>query len=90
MCLLMSIGDAVGVIYVEANKLDEFKAKKTSGDDFTLVVDDSFQYGQNKEQTKRFLVFHDKEHKPYQVSDRLLILEVLQLTRRSTATSRTP
>ncbi|KAJ3545018.1 hypothetical protein NM208_g2717 [Fusarium decemcellulare] len=58
-------GTGEGVIFVQANKADEFKAK-SSGDDITVIVDDKFQYGQNKELTKRFLVYHDKEHKPYQ------------------------
>ncbi|KIW92486.1 uncharacterized protein Z519_06333 [Cladophialophora bantiana CBS 173.52] len=53
-------------IYVQASKLEEFKQKKKDGKDFTFVVDDSFQYGQDKEKTKRFLVFHDKSNKPYQ------------------------
>ncbi|KAI4675308.1 uncharacterized protein J4E84_010200 [Alternaria hordeiaustralica] len=59
-------GDAKGLIYVQANKVAEFKSKKTSGEDFTLTVDESFQYGQDKDQTKRFLVFHDTDNRPYQ------------------------
>ncbi|KAI4660678.1 uncharacterized protein J4E78_005383 [Alternaria triticimaculans] len=59
-------GDAKGLIYVQANKVAEFKSKKTGGEDFTLMVDESFQYGQDKDQTKRFLVFHDTDNRPYQ------------------------
>jgi hypothetical protein len=35
----------------------------------TVVVDDSFQYGQNKEKTNRWLAYHDKSMKAYQVSN---------------------
>ncbi|KAK5047537.1 hypothetical protein LTR84_006634 [Exophiala bonariae] len=59
-------GGAEGVIFIQVSKLDELKAKKTSGDDLTVTIDDSFQYGQNKEKDKRFLVFHDKNNKLYQ------------------------
>ncbi|CAN9169504.1 unnamed protein product [Alternaria alternata] len=45
--------------------LDEFKSK-TGGDDFCVTVDDSFQYGQKKDKTNRFLVFHNKDNKPFQ------------------------
>lgn len=31
-----------------------------------IMIDDRFQYGQNKEKTMRFLVLHDKSNKPYQ------------------------
>lgn len=31
-----------------------------------LKVDSAFQYGQNKENTVRFLVLHNKSNKPYQ------------------------
>ncbi|KAG9187008.1 hypothetical protein G6011_10116 [Alternaria panax] len=59
-------GNLDGVIYIQTDKVDEFKSKKTGGDEFTLTVDNTFQYGQNKEQTKRFLVFHNKDNKPFQ------------------------
>jgi len=32
----------------------------------TVTVNSDFQYGQDKEQTIRFLVYHDKSNKPYQ------------------------
>ena len=56
-----------GVIFIQGSKLDEFKTKKIEGDNLTLKVDDSFQYGQQKDQSHRFLVYHDKGNKPYQV-----------------------
>ncbi|KAL9608380.1 MAG: hypothetical protein Q9167_006777 [Letrouitia subvulpina] len=54
------------IIFVQASKLDEFKNKKIDGDSLTFRVDDSFQYGQKKDGSKRFLVYHDKKNKPYQ------------------------
>ncbi|KAL8791671.1 MAG: hypothetical protein Q9195_005754 [Heterodermia aff. obscurata] len=54
------------LIFVQASKLDELKNKKIDGDNVTLKVDDSFQYGQKKDGSKRFLVYHDKDNKPYQ------------------------
>ena len=68
-------GNAEGVIFVQADKIDEFKSKKTDGEDFTVTVDGSFQYGQNKQQTTRFLVFHDTNNKPYQVSEPWSVLK---------------
>lgn len=56
------------LIFVQASKLDEFKNKKTDGDNLTFKVDDNFQYGQKKGGAKRFLVYHDKSNKPYQVT----------------------
>ncbi|KAF1933020.1 uncharacterized protein M421DRAFT_89316 [Didymella exigua CBS 183.55] len=57
--------DAQGAIFVQASKLDEFK-NKNKGDSITVDVDGSFQYGQDKAQTRRFLVYHDKNNKQYQ------------------------
>ncbi|EHK97521.1 hypothetical protein GLAREA_12021 [Glarea lozoyensis ATCC 20868] len=59
-------GDEQGVIFISTAYLDEFKAKKTGGEDLTIVVDESFQYGQNKEKTTRWLAFHDKSMKAFQ------------------------
>ncbi|KAI4608964.1 hypothetical protein J4E80_008709 [Alternaria sp. BMP 0032] len=59
-------GESDGVIYVQTDKLDDLKAKKIDGGDYTFRVDESFQYGQNQEQTKRFLVFHNMNNWPYQ------------------------
>lgn len=61
-------GDEESLIFIQKSYLDALKNKKAPGDDLTVIVDDSFQYGQNKEKTKRWLAFHDKNHKPYQVS----------------------
>ncbi|EMD89552.1 hypothetical protein COCC4DRAFT_125725 [Bipolaris maydis ATCC 48331] len=53
-------------IFIQQGKLDALKAK-SSGDAFTITVDDSFQYGQkNKQGEGRFLVFHDKSRNPFQ------------------------
>ncbi|RYO58844.1 hypothetical protein AA0116_g7223 [Alternaria tenuissima] len=60
------LGNSEGVIYIQTDKLDEFKSKKTGGDDFSVTVDQSFQYGQDNAKTKRFLVFHNKDNKPFQ------------------------
>ncbi|KAH7071881.1 hypothetical protein BKA63DRAFT_59185 [Paraphoma chrysanthemicola] len=58
-------GDAEGGLFVQCSKVDEFKAR-CSGEPFTLEVTDDFQYGQDKAQTKRFLVFHNKGNRAYQ------------------------
>jgi hypothetical protein len=35
---------------------------------YDLTIEEHFQYGQkNKEGEKRFVVYHSKENKPYQV-----------------------
>ncbi|KAF5667072.1 hypothetical protein FHETE_5775 [Fusarium heterosporum] len=59
-------GNEESMIFIQKSYLDALKNKKAPGDDLTVVVDDSFQYGQNKEKTKRWLAFHDKNNKPYQ------------------------
>lgn len=61
-------GDEQGVIFISTSYLEKFKGKKAAGEDFTVVVDDSFQYGQNKEKTNRWLAFHDKSMNAFQVS----------------------
>ncbi|CZR40421.1 hypothetical protein FPRO06_02078 [Fusarium proliferatum] len=56
-----------GKIFIQVSKADEFRLKHDrSKDSYTVRINQDFLYGQNKEQTKRFLVLHDKEHKPYQ------------------------
>ena len=65
--LISSIAEE-NLIFVQASKLDEFKNRKIDGDALTFKVDDSFQYGQKKDGSKRFLVYHDKNNKPYQVT----------------------
>ncbi|KAF5851076.1 hypothetical protein GGP41_010725 [Bipolaris sorokiniana] len=58
--------DEQSYIFIQQGKLDALKAK-SSGDSFTITVDDSFQYGQkNKQGEGRFLVFHDKSRNPFQ------------------------
>ncbi|KAF4334949.1 hypothetical protein FBEOM_11206 [Fusarium beomiforme] len=55
------------VIFIQKSYLDSLKSKKVSGaDDLTVVVDDTFQYGQNKEKTRRWLAFHNKKNEAYQ------------------------
>jgi len=53
---------------VQSDKLEEFKSKKTGGEDFTFTVDETFQYGSNDDVTIFFLVFHNQDNKPFQVS----------------------
>lgn len=52
---------------MQADKVDEFKSKATGGEDLTVTVDDAFEYGQDRRETKRFLVFHNPDNRPYQV-----------------------
>ncbi len=61
-------GDEQGVLFISTTYLDSFKSKHATGDNFTVVVDSSFQYGQNKEKTLRWLAYHDKSMNAYQVS----------------------
>jgi len=57
-----------GLLYIQKNMLDAFKAKQvTSQKEITFKVDDSFQYGQDRAQKNRWLAFHDKSQKMYQV-----------------------
>ncbi|OAL06434.1 hypothetical protein IQ06DRAFT_288370 [Phaeosphaeriaceae sp. SRC1lsM3a] len=57
-------GGKSAAIFVQEEKLEEFKALATSG---TWTVNEVFQFGQAKDRSVRWLVYHDKEHKPYQV-----------------------
>lgn len=61
-----SKGDEQSVIFISTSFLESFKSKKAAGEDITVVVDDSFQYGQNKEKTARWLVYHDKSMNAFQ------------------------
>lgn len=55
-------------LFVSEEKLAAFKAKITKIDSgFKLTVDDDYQYGQQKEEVNRFLVYHDKERDIFQV-----------------------
>lgn len=40
--------------------------KAIAGDHLTVQVNEEFQYGENSDHNKRFLVFHDKNNRPYQ------------------------
>ncbi len=54
-------------LFVQKSLSKNFLAKcKTEADECTVEVDGDFQYGQNKEQTFRFLVYHSKSNKAYQ------------------------
>ncbi|KAM0297365.1 hypothetical protein ACHAPM_009898, partial [Fusarium culmorum] len=53
------------VIFIQKSYLEALKSKRAPGDDLTIIVDDSFQYGQNKEKTKRWLAFHNKKNEAY-------------------------
>ncbi|KAK0559850.1 hypothetical protein OC861_006509, partial [Tilletia horrida] len=62
-----------GTIYVQGNQPEVWNAfwKKVKsggeGQDYdTVVVDNDFQYGQNKNGEMRFLVFHNKKTMPFQ------------------------
>lgn len=63
--------ETAGVIFIQANKLHDFERKQVEGkDQFTVVVDGDFQYGQKaKDGTGRWLALHNKNHKVYQVSE---------------------
>jgi hypothetical protein len=57
-----------GLLFIQKNMLDALKAKKVTGQkEITFKVDDSFQYGQDRSQKNRWLAFHDKSQKMYQV-----------------------
>ena len=57
-----------GLLYIQKNMLDAFKAKQVAGQkEITFKVDDSFQYGQDRSQKNRWIAFHDKSQKMYQV-----------------------
>ena len=56
---------AAATLFISSKFVDQVK-KKCAGDTCKLKVDSTFQYGQNKEKTVRFLVLHDKSNKPYQ------------------------
>ena len=62
-----------GLLYIQKNMLDAFKAKQVTGQkEITFKVDDSFQYGQDRAQKNRWLAFHDKSQKMYQVCSIIL------------------
>ncbi|KAF4444951.1 hypothetical protein FACUT_288 [Fusarium acutatum] len=54
------------VIFIQTTYVDSLKSKKVDGDELMVIVDSSFQYGQNKEKTKRWLVYHDRMNNAYQ------------------------
>ena len=58
-------GLALTTVFISKILVDQIKKKCASGK-CILKIDQSFQYGQNKEKTVRFLVLHNKSNKPYQ------------------------
>ncbi|KAF5594077.1 hypothetical protein FPANT_4960 [Fusarium pseudoanthophilum] len=54
------------VIFIQTTHLDSLRSKGALKDQITVIVDHSFQYGQNRDKTKRWLVYHDKINNPYQ------------------------
>lgn len=64
--VLTSTNDVVP-LFVQKSLSSNFLAKcKTEANKCTVDVDGDFQYGQNKEKTFRFLVYHSKSNKQYQ------------------------
>ncbi|KAF7535381.1 hypothetical protein G7054_g5440 [Neopestalotiopsis clavispora] len=59
-------GSGEDLVFVQASKVNELAAKSQGDEKFTFVIDDSWQYGQQKDGSKRFLVYHDKNNKQYQ------------------------
>ncbi|KAL2683446.1 hypothetical protein Neosp_007916 [[Neocosmospora] mangrovei] len=56
-----------GELFIQANKLQTLIDKQgQDGPKYTVKIDDDFQYGQNEQRSERFLVFHDKNNRPYQ------------------------
>ncbi|CEI70357.1 unnamed protein product [Fusarium venenatum] len=48
--------DITGNIFIQVSKADDFRRKHDRSEDmYTVRIDRDFQYGQNKEKTKRFL-----------------------------------
>jgi len=59
--------EADGALFIQTSYLQQFKDKAAGNKEkFTITVDDSFQYGQKQGGTGRWLVYHDKAHKPFQ------------------------
>jgi ribosomal protein L21E len=67
LLILRGADNEQSYLFIQQSKLDELKTK-SSGESFTITVDDSFQYGQkNKQGDGRWLVYHDKSRNPFQV-----------------------
>lgn len=66
--------EASGSLFIQLGLADLFFGKCSEDESsnplvkggYKIQVDDAFQYGQNNEKTLRFLVFHNKDNKPYQ------------------------
>lgn len=58
-------------MFIEKAKLENLKTLKLKDKadfSFEIKAEDVFLYGQAKGGTKRWIVFHDKSYKPFQVS----------------------
>lgn len=60
--------EASGTLFVEKKLFKDFKntVTKDEDDDTITTVTDDFQYGQDKDKTLRFLVYHDKKENMFQ------------------------
>lgn len=58
----------IAPLFVQKNLVDTFldQCEDKTAESCTLEVNSDFQYGQDSDQTARFLVYHDKANKPYQ------------------------
>ncbi|KAI1324266.1 hypothetical protein F5Y16DRAFT_402551 [Xylariaceae sp. FL0255] len=59
-------GSEQDLIFVQVSKLHELAEKSQGDEKYTLVIDENWQYGQRKDGSNRFLVYHDKSYEPYQ------------------------
>ena len=54
-------------LFIEEGQVEAFKAKsKASGGVIQAEIDGDYQYGQDADKTMRWVVFHNKAHKPFQ------------------------
>ncbi|KAM0541467.1 hypothetical protein ACHAPJ_013231 [Fusarium lateritium] len=60
-------GDEESVIFIQKSYIEKLKSLKVPNtDDLTVIVDNTFQYGQDDKKTKRWLAYHDKKNEMYQ------------------------
>ena len=57
-----------GAFFIQSNFLDQLikMSQVVKGDKYQVRITEDFQYGQDKDKTVRFLVYHNKCNKPYQ------------------------
>lgn len=57
-----------GLLFIEKKRVEEFKKEQVEGQPMVFVVSDKFQYGQaDSKGTNRWLAYHDKSYKMFQV-----------------------